>query len=306
MIMSGRLGEWSIEDLLQIARITHKTTSIEVIGERQSGVIFLRSGAIVDAHIDGKTPPGGSRFSQVVEAIERLSALEDGSFQFGTREVPFHEDRPIEVSAVTAAMEKDAVREKRLAELGMGPAEVITVARHVDGPLNIKPAVWQLVADLVEPFSLVSLEQRMGRRKAVATLLTLEAMGVLARDHRPDAEIVVPGGGTAPTMPPLAADQQGAKGVDEGEPIPVGASSDEIVESPWEGPVPDPVSEPHSGQEPIVEIFGMTPAHDEPMHEVVAPTDTILVSDVLGDMRSRFRSRPMHYEPDDDEDETDR
>lgn len=64
--------------------------------------------------------------------------------------------------------------------------------------------------------------------------------------------------------------------------------------------LPKPVVESHSPEaweaetsdgdgEPIVEIFGHPPVH-RPMHEVVAPSETTLVSDVLGDLRSRFRS----------------
>lgn len=336
--MSGRLGEWSIEDLLQIARITHKTTSIEVRSDQLTGAVFLRDGSIVDAVIDGEPPLPGSRFSQVVEVIEAMAAIEDGTFEFGTRQLPVVDDRPIEVSAITTAMEKDGMREKRLAELGIDPGERVALDRHIEDAITLKPAVWQLLADLVDVFSLSTLAQRMGRRKAVATLLTLDALGVLARDLPIDPPAVErhaspPAVNPEPDRTPLKT----PAGEPEGEPAqpaespvpspPVDADVPSTGESAVQADVaadathpesddvelfvpdlafdPGEVSSPHADtedaeapyvradDEPVVEIFeaSVAPQASGEMHEVVTPSETTLVSDVLSDMRSRFRTQ---------------
>jgi hypothetical protein len=373
--MAGRLGEWSVEDLLQIAKITQKTTSIELIGEDRSGVIYLRDGGVVNAELLGVDQPAGDRFSRVVEVIIALTGIEVGSFQFGTREVPFIEERPVDINAVFAALEKDLAREKRLVDLGVTGLEGLGVARHIAEPLTLKPAVWQLLADLIEPFSLAGLERRVGRRKAVAMVLTLEAIGVLSRDVELPAppQPVIPPQPTpepphdgvvamesvempAPAEDPGWADEaawaraglpadtddhppadtpahphdqlddqppaefpaefpaddaaHASGGVDlPDDPGP--SSGDALPSDPAGGEEPAPIEpsgEPVDGStaepaavgevytgEPIVEIFGL-PSHR--MHEVVTPSETTLVSDVLGDLRSRFRSgRGQTLEP---------
>lgn len=334
MIMAGRLGEWSVEDLLQIAKITQKTTSIELIGEERSGVIYLRDGGVVDAELLGVEQPAGDRFSRVVEIIVALTGIEVGSFQFGTREVPFSEERPVDINAVFAALEKDLAREKRLVDLGISGLEGLGVARHIAEPLTLKPAVWQLLADLIEPFSLTALERRVGRRKAVAIVLTLEAIGVLSRDvELPEPRMAMAAVEPAERIPkpvddgmaamepvemPAPAENGGwadqaawaAAGLPDSHHDPASGREAAVeVADPAGSPVreatgtpdrdqpviePEPVGEAHT-REPIVEIFGL-PAPS--MHEVVAPSETTLVSDVLGDLRSRFRSgRGQTLEP---------
>jgi hypothetical protein len=284
VIMSGRLGEWTVEDLLQIARITQKTTSIEMIGEGCSGVIYLRDGAVVHAELHGDQPPPGDRFSQVVEVIVTLASIVEGTFEFGNLQVPYSDDQPIDVKSVFAAMEKDHAREKRLAQLGVSSTEGLGLSRNVGDVLTLKPAAWQLIADLVEPFTIASLEKRIGRRKAVAIVLTLEAVGLLVRNvavplatgRRTTAQSRSAEVGVTPALPKPVVERHSAGG--------------------WEVEASD------GAGEPIVEIFGQPPV-PRPMHEVVTPSETTLVSDVLGDLRSRFRSGGgQFYSPDDEDD----
>lgn len=300
--MAGRLGEWTVEDLLQIARVTQKTTSIELIGEEHSGVIYLREGSIVHAEILHRPLPAGDRFSQVVEAVVALAGMGPGSFEFGTREVPWLDERPIDVKAVFAAMEKDMAREKRIADLGISPGEGLGAIRHITESLVLKPAVWQLLSDLIEPFSLADLQRRVGRRRAVAMVLALEAVGVLARDlpiaevgpERWEPEPLAEAAYEQPEpVESLSPDPEPPEDVSADEPDPpegpTGEPAMQLEERvvTWDSePVPLPPEEAYSG-EPIVEIFGM---ESPVMHEVVAPSETTLVSDVLGDLRSRFRS----------------
>jgi hypothetical protein len=182
--------------------------------------------------------------------------------------------------------------------------------------MSIKPAVWQLLADLVDAFSLETLQARMGRRKAVATLLTLDALGVLDRRDEAAASPPAPPPVEGPTMEISTPEEP------QGPPLESEAPEDvlfepEIFESggfagptpllpddqnPWiaEPPgvsdgEPPAAEERSSPEERSVEIFepldGDSQAPPSPMHEVVTPSETTLVSDVLGDMRSRFRER---------------
>jgi len=316
-MMSGSLGEWSVEDLLQIAKITHKSASIDLVGERFAGAVYLRDGAVVDAEVFGQPATGGDRFSRIVEAIGRLVGIEDGTFEFGTRDLPRPPERPIETKAIFAAIEKDLFREKRLTDLGVSSGEGLALNRHIGDQLSLKPAAWQLIADLVEPFSIDALEARVGRRKAVATILTLEALGVLKRnaeilagDWTDQAPVINDDGWAdiadedsridpAPDEAGDDADDPNVEGVQDSD------STDQEAgwgtESSAEWPVveqhsePDEVDDPVTSEdalissEPVVEIFGIGP-----MHEVVAPSDTTLVTGVLGDMKSRFRVNRRH------------
>jgi hypothetical protein len=289
-----------MEDLLQIARIAQKSTSIEVVGETIGGVIYFRDGAVVDAVIEGRPLPAGNRFSQIVEAIEILAAVEIGTFEFGDLRSPNGEDRPIDVSAIAVAMEKDTLREKRLVDLGLGAVESLAIDRHVSSPVTLDPAVWQLIVDLIEPFSLGSLESKMGRRKAVATMLTLDALGVLGRNDVPPH--LSPGADPSAAVDEASrelsthvsseADQPSA---DDGEP------DAEVFDMDWEvdgGTADDLQSVAPSDDAsrpidvPVVEVFAQTSREERgPLREVVAPVETTLVTGVLGDMRTRFRGR---------------
>jgi hypothetical protein len=395
MIMSGRLGEWSVADLLQIARITQKTTSIEVVGESRAGVIYLREGRIVDAFANDPSEAAGDRMSRIIGAVLALSSIRDGTFEFGTRDVPLGE-RPIDVKVVLDAIEKDLAREKRLAELGMTDDERFGASPVVGAPVTLQPVAWALLTQLITPFTLTELEARVGRRKAVATVLMLDGAGVLARgvdepaDHPADQDhpsVAVSGedwerAGAQPEASETAVDtsssERDSHSAGSGPPSPeerAGPSelAGPIVEA-FDQPVPPgPVSGdapfveifdqpmlpvPRLGDAPIVEIFEDSAASDsgraalpapeatveldEPdptlevaesdvrpprpweespgpsvgvpqpaetlemsgpdMHEVVIPSDTTLVSDVLSDLRSRFRSgKNVTNEPDDDD-----
>jgi hypothetical protein len=184
MMMAGRLGEWSVEDLLQIARITQKTTSIEIVTATRSGVVYLRQGRLVDAELHPEPVGGGDHASRIVEALYVLSAMRDGTFEFGTRPVP-PSGPSIEVKTVLDAVEKDMQREKRLADMGIASSETLGVAAEITDPLTLQPLMWRLLTDLIAPFSVETLERRIGRRKAVATVLMLEVAGVLTRRGEP-------------------------------------------------------------------------------------------------------------------------
>lgn len=280
--MAGRLGEWSVEDLLQIAKITRKTTSIELVGDARSGVIFLRDGALVHAELTGEAAPVGDHFSCMVEVVGSLASIDEGTFSFGTQEVPSHTERPIDVKALFAAIENDLAREKRLSELGINAFDGLGMVRHVSDPLSLKPAAWQLICDLVPAFSVADLERRLGRRRAVAVVITLEALGILARSVEPSA---------------------GEDEDDADQPRSSGEAS--WLEDSHQPTGPDEFavgerieqSDLFLGASPVVEVFGAPGT----MHEVLAPSEMTLVSDVLGDLRSRFRSGSgQTLEPDDE------
>lgn len=180
MIMSGSLAEWSVEDLLHLVRITQKTTSIRLVGDSHSGVVHLSRGAIVAVEVEPSTGDAGDDFSRAVDGIRALTSQTEGTFEFRPAQRADDADG-FEVEHILAAVQKDLRREQRLAGLGVGEGQPLALSGQPAGPVTFQIQAWQLLAPLVPVFSLGELERRFGRGRAVATVLMLDALGILER-----------------------------------------------------------------------------------------------------------------------------
>lgn len=328
MIMSGSLAEWSVEDLLHLVRITEKTTSISLVGATRTGVIHLRDGAMVGVAVDPSSGDAGDDFSRAVDGIRALTELGEGSFEFGPLQLP--EGGPaFDIDDLLAAVHKDVAREERVRALGITDEQPLALSELPSSAVTFQVQAWQLLAPLVPSFRLRDLDRRFGRGRAVATVLMLEALGVLDRGGAAGS-----GNGLVPS--PLTVPQAGPPGTPLPSPLAAGADgrvpSGGGVESMEEDlPEPEvlrsgesgdprgmasgpPVSDSQATAPPpaslprrptVVDPGETLGAHyvevfDDPAGAGIVPAEggptLTLVPDVLDDLRSRFRTGPSRID----------
>lgn len=251
MILSGRLTDWSLTDLLQILRITEKTASLEVEGEGRSGVLYFRHGKLVDAELSVGAPPAGPR-GRIIEAVYSLQLLSDGTFSIGDRTVP-EGDEVVEVADAVAAAQEHVHAEAEFKESGLQRARALRLAREVHEPVLVGAGEWSVLAEITAAFTFPDLENRVGRARAVAAVMALRRLGVLeaAFGPAPEQRAVTP----VTRVPPTEA-------------LPLAAGAETVA------PPQEPASPPERRKE---------------MKALITPAETTLVPGVLSDIRMRFR-----------------
>lgn len=174
--LSGQLADWSINDLLQIMQVTKKTGSLEIEGDRR-GRIHFKDGAVTGADLTGnrQTYVAEDRES-LADVLYVLSSLENGSFAVGSAEGPDGEGWTVE--SVVADVKSLAVLESSLADSGLIEAAGVRLVAEVDQPITFEPDEWQVIVNLVQPFSFAHLESRLGRGGAVRVLHTLHSLEI--------------------------------------------------------------------------------------------------------------------------------
>lgn len=261
VIMSGQLGEWTVDDLLQIVRITQKTTTVAITGHERSGVLYFRGGHLVDGQVQPDGPVDGDMGTRLVDCVYLLCTVSEGAFEFGTHPVPQDGDM-FDVKDILEAVADDLARDRRLRELGVVDGARIVVSGDTV-PATMDTKLWEFLASMIPPFSLWELEQRLGRRAAVARVTDLHEAGILEVVEQAD-----------PRHDHLLEEV---------------AASLSIPTEPE--PAPPPAPEPPREDPPLDGVA----RSEKRMRELVAPSDTTLVANgVLDDLRVRFRYPSEH------------
>lgn len=300
MILSGRLADWSVADLLQILRITEKTASLEIEGGDRSGTLFFENGRIVDAELS----PGASLSSareRAVEAVYVLQLLGDGSFAVGTRTPATSDGERFDPGEVLSAAERFMAAEAELGDSGFAEAPALGLATDVPDELGISESQWAVIAELVGTFSLGELELRVGRARSVDFVAGLHRMG-LVRAAEVASEEIADVSADSPTLSELV-DAFEREPQHEAE---AGSSTEavEVIEleqldTPPDAPAPaDSPTESlpkldADAASAIAEIDELANGHHErrkEMRALISPSDTTLVPGVLDDLRTRFRN----------------
>lgn len=286
MILSGRLEDWSVADLLHMLGVTHKTASLAVAGSGRSGVLYFKGGAIVDADLTGYPLPGDAQ-SRVVETIYVLQTLTSGEFAIGA-EIPDRPGGDIDVAEVLALASERLGVEEGLRDRGLLDSGALGLLRSVPAPVSIEPAEWVVLSDIVSSFTFDDLEARIGRSGAVAFIGAFERLGILERRGPAVRELPI----EAPAAPPVESESRERVGQDP-------VRDEEPVPHPWTVPdwEPDAVEEPATIEvvvdEPVAEPAGVgadQTGRRREMRSVISPADTTLVPGVLSDIRQRFRT----------------
>jgi hypothetical protein len=310
MIMSGSLAEWSVEDLLHLVRITQKTTSIRLIGASRRGAVHLSHGAIVAVEVDPSPGDAGDDFSRAVDGIRAFTGLVEGTFEFCSPDFVDSGAR-FDIEHILAAVAKDIRREQRLQDLGISNDQPLGLTDRPAGPVAFQVQAWQLLAPLVPAFSLDHLDARFGRGRAVATVLMLDALGVLERRPLTDEPDVADGlpvevtGGAMTAPPPEPSEISGGEAETAAPP-----ESPSVEEAPMPyAQVERFPDDPHIGEPPRAALVPLGDAGDtlgahyvEIFDHPSRPAsgtpdgDLTLVSGVLNDIRSRFRTGPSQID----------
>ncbi len=285
MILSGRLEDWSVSDLLHMLRVTRKSASLAVAGDGRSGVLHFHEGMIVDADLTGSPLPSDPR-SRVVETIYVLQTMTSGEFAIGSPGAAGGGDILDVAEVLTVAAERLEM-EEGLRSSGLLDADGLGLVPSVSEHTSVHPDDWEVLAEIIATFTFPDLEERIGRSRAVAFLGSLDRLGVVEIRQAPAVVPLRPNvdEASAPEVPSFP------------EPRPV----ESAAPSPWTVPDWDGEEVASAGLQVVIEdsrsdsSVNGTPSEEgqstrrREMRSVISPADTTLVPGVLSDIRQRFR-----------------
>jgi hypothetical protein len=275
MHLSGKLSDWSIEDLLQIMQVTKKTGSLDIAGDRR-GRLHFRDGNITGAELNGvKGSYTGSDRAAVADILYVLSTLEEGSFAVGPADGPEGKGWPAE--DVLAEMEALRSLEGEVIDAGLFEASGIRLRGEIDEPLTIAPEDWRVLVFLVQPFTFTQLETRLGRGGAVRVFHTLHRLGVAEPIEGEEA-----GDWLDRLAENISPDDEEPTWLDKPEEPEQPEQADEVEEAPASA---EEESDEPENVRPLAE-----PRADADMKGVAAPASTTLTDGVYDEIR-RLRSR---------------
>jgi hypothetical protein len=200
MILSGNLSNWSVADLIQIMRVTAKTGGLRIDGSR-TGVIYFRDGNVAGAELRGQNPPtdNDSSWACLVDAVYVLSQVNDGSFFVGDDELD-QRGSTWGVSEVMAAVERVAHLEGEIRSLGVGESTEMRLTPTSGASVTLGAEDWAAVAAIARVFSLETLEQELGRSRALHVINALVGRGLAELTE----ELVSPADAPVEEVPTLA------------------------------------------------------------------------------------------------------
>ena len=157
-------------------QVTKKTGSLTIEGDRR-GRIHFHEGAVTGADLTGsrQTYIAEDR-AAIADVLYVLASLNKGSFAMGASDAPDGEGWAVDeiLSDVAGLAELEAAVE----ESGLIDATGVRVSDTLDGPIELQPQDWHVIASLVQPFTFAHLESRFGRGGAVRALHTLHRLQV--------------------------------------------------------------------------------------------------------------------------------
>lgn len=185
MILSGRITDWSVADLLQILRITQKTATLEIRGPDRSATLFFCRGRIVDAEPVGSAVPDAPR-ERVVETVYQLMLFPDGVFSVGQWE-PGEDTEGFDVGEIVEQATQYVEAENTLRQAGLIGEHAFELAKTA-GSVTLSADVWRSFTRVVGVVSFPQLERMLGRHGAVRFLEHLHKLGLL--ESRPSPSII--------------------------------------------------------------------------------------------------------------------
>lgn len=287
--LSGQLSDWSIDDLLQIMKVTKKTGSLDINGERRGRVHFV-DGSVTGAELSGERGSyQGSDRAAIADILYVLSTLETGSFGVGAADGPDTDGFSVEdVMGDVAALRS---LEGEVIDAGLYEAPGVKLVGELSEPITMDPDDWQVIVSLVQPFTFDFLESRVGRGGAVRIFHTLHRLGVaeaVSADDESQWLDQLAGGLAAASSEPTWLEQVPEETEDRAAPKHVASDDDDEEEE--EAPEPVAVAE----EEPDEEIEPAPEPVPEPVRAAVrgvsADASTTLTDGVYDEIR-RLRSK---------------
>lgn len=286
MNLSGELSDWPVADLLNMLRVTSKTVTLNVRGER-SGTIHFAAGRVSGASVAGDVVVEGEAGSRVavVDALFVLKGIARGSFELVAYQGP--EAEGWEIEELLADMARLTELETDVSRSGLVEGRLM-LKDALSGPVTIAEDEWWAVASLVSVLSLQQLEEVFGRARAVRLLHTLWRLDLI--EPLVDEESATTPLADAPTDSSAdvveAVDAPALAGVADETPATSLAPSDEAWLDEIASNAVAVVDTPEAPSE--------ADSPDDPSRRAVtgvsAPASTVLTGSVLDEMR-RLRSR---------------
>jgi hypothetical protein len=149
-------------------------------------VIYFRDGNMVGAELRGQNPPTDtdSAWAALVDAVYVLSQVRDGSF-FVAEASADEGGSAWGVPEVMAAVERLAHLEGEIRSRGVGESTGMRLTATSGSPVTLAPEDWAAVASIARVFSLETLEQEMGRTRALHVVNALVGRGLAELAEEP-------------------------------------------------------------------------------------------------------------------------
>ena len=285
MLLSGSLSNWSVNDLLQIMRVTAKTATLRIDGSRP-GVIHFGDGRIVGAGLAGQRVPRSAEeaLRATVDALHVLTSTGDGAFLVA--EPDFDPAlRGWDVAEVMMEVERLRQMEHEVTSQGVTESTSLRLASEVATPVTLHSEEWAAVCALVPSFSLSSLQEAFGNSRALQFLSALLGRGLTVPAPDTQVEVAID---TVPVPEPIVLNEVSVV-VNEEPDLPI---LDWLGDHQVEGAVDlspgtsddDEEDYEEEDEEEEEEEYEVDP-NRRALRSVVASPETTLVSNVLGDMR---------------------
>ena len=185
MNLSGQLGDWSVDDLIQIVQVTKKTGSLDISGVRK-GRIHFRDGLLTGAELH--SPRGiyaGDDSDTIADIVFVLGSQDTGSFAMGAPTGP--EAGGHEAETIAASVAELRALETEISSAGVMEGDIRLVG-SVDTKITLDPSSWHYLVRLIPPVNIDDLEERFGRGSAVRMIFSLHSLGLLAPPPSDDDE----------------------------------------------------------------------------------------------------------------------
>ncbi len=284
MLLSGSLSNWSVNDLLQIMRVTAKTATLRIDGSRP-GVIHFGDGRIVGAGLAGQRVPRNAEeaLRATVDALHVLTSSGDGAFLVA--EPDFDPAlRGWDVAEVMMEVERLRQMEHEVTSQGVTESTSLRLASEVATPVTLHSEEWAAVCALVPSFSLSSLQEAFGNSRALQFLSALLGRGLTVPAPDTQFEVAID---TVPVPEPIVLNEVSVV-VNEEPDLPIlDWLGDHQVEGAVDlspGTSDDDEDYEEEDEEEEEEEYEVDP-NRRALRSVVASPETTLVSNVLGDMR---------------------
>lgn len=284
MLLSGSLSNWSVNDLLQIMRVTAKTATLRIDGSRP-GVIHFGDGRIVGAGLAGQRVPRNAEeaLRATVDALHVLTSSGDGAFLVA--EPDFDPAlRGWDVAEVMMEVERLRQMEHEVTSQGVTESTSLRLASEVATPVTLHSEEWAAICALVPSFSLSSLQEAFGNSRALQFLSALLGRGLTVPAPDTQFEVAID---TVPVPEPIVLNEVSVV-VNEEPDLPIlDWLGDHQVEGAVDlspGTSDDDEDYEEGDEEEEEEEYEVDP-NRRALRSVVAAPETTLVSNVLGDMR---------------------
>lgn len=285
MLLSGSLSNWSVNDLLQIMRVTAKTATLRIDGSRP-GVIHFSDGRIVGAGLAGQRVPRSAEeaLRATVDSLHVLTSTADGAFLVA--EPDFDPAlRGWDVAEVMMEVERLRQMEYEVTSQGVTESTSLRLASEVATPVTLHSEEWAAVCALVPSFSLSSLQEGFGNSRALQFLSALLGRGLTVAAPDTQVEVAID---TVPVPEPIVLNEVSVV-VNEEPDLPIlDWLGDHQVEGAVDlspGTTDDDDEDYEEEDEEEEEVEYEVDPNRRALRSVVASPETTLVSNVLGDMR---------------------